>query len=219
MTHDRGRLGERRTQSETSCATYTRSPRSPRATSAVSAAWTRRVQLVRRDGRDVSTLYGREGGGVSAAGAWSPERPVSVLPAAAKGPAGEAPRPAARMRSPSAARRNGARMAQKPLEPFTPPPGTSDRLPRGGRARGVSAQPRRDEARGEKGAPNGSKDPAGNASAETSSNLAARSLQVPSMCRTCTAANHPAAPLPARERQRASAPPRPLAPPPPRTGG
>ena len=25
--------------------------------------WTRRVQLVRRDGRDVSTLYGREGGG------------------------------------------------------------------------------------------------------------------------------------------------------------
>ena len=26
--------------------------------------WTRRVQLVRRDGRDVSTLYGRGGGGV-----------------------------------------------------------------------------------------------------------------------------------------------------------
>jgi len=25
--------------------------------------WTRHVQLVRRDGRDVSTLYGREGGG------------------------------------------------------------------------------------------------------------------------------------------------------------
>jgi hypothetical protein len=27
--------------------------------------WTRRVQLVRRDGRDVFTLYGREGGGVA----------------------------------------------------------------------------------------------------------------------------------------------------------
>ena len=30
----------------------------------MAAAGTRRVQLARRDGRDVSTLYGREGGGV-----------------------------------------------------------------------------------------------------------------------------------------------------------
>ena len=36
------------------------------AVCASTGAGTRRVQLVRRDGRDVSTLYGREGGGADA---------------------------------------------------------------------------------------------------------------------------------------------------------
>ena len=39
--------------------------------------WTRRVQLVRRDGRDVSTLYGRGGGGLFAAGGLGAEPPRS----------------------------------------------------------------------------------------------------------------------------------------------
>jgi hypothetical protein len=39
-------------------------------TSTACGKGTRRVQLVRRDGRDVSTLYGREGGGGGCGGGW-----------------------------------------------------------------------------------------------------------------------------------------------------
>jgi hypothetical protein len=41
-----------------------REPAPPRGNQQINIhSWTRRVQIVRRDGRDVSTLYGREGGG------------------------------------------------------------------------------------------------------------------------------------------------------------
>ena len=84
--------------------------------------WTRRVQLVRRDGRDVSTLYGREGGGAiqasarigarlqSADAAVEQSNVAPARPQHAEHLHRETPRSA----RPAASRRRGARVAAGP---------------------------------------------------------------------------------------------------------